>query len=222
MQVDFNGSLSHMHNSFLGIVVPGQQPFWVSVQSISTISAYLYKFTILFVSVFKAYKSFAKSTADWILLKLLFKFYEPTKGIIKFGDKNLAELSYSTFRSKCGVVLQDGYIFSDTIEGNICLKQEKINNINFLKPSFEIINNVNANSETNPESLKKLLVKQIYTTVKWRESIIKMSDNNVNNFIEIGPGKVLTGMVKRTLKNVNCFSINSITDIKNLKNEFKK
>ena len=42
----------------------------------------------------------------------------------------------------------------------------------------------------------------------------------VNNFIEIGPGKVLTGMVKRTLKNVNCFSINSIADIKNLINEY--
>ena len=78
--------------------------------------------------------------------------------------------------------------------------EEKINNINFLKPSFEIINNVNANSETNPESLKNLLVKQIFTTVKWRESIIKMSDNNVKNFIEIGPGKALSGMVKRTIK----------------------
>ena len=50
-----------------------------------------------------------------------------------------------------------------------------------------------------------------------------MADNNVENFIEIGPGKVLTGMVKRTIKKkVNCFSINSITDIKNLINEFKK
>ena len=49
-----------------------------------------------------------------------------------------------------------------------------------------------------------------------------MSKENVNNFIEVGPGKVLTGMVKRTLKNVNCFSINSIADIKNLSNEFKK
>ena len=49
-----------------------------------------------------------------------------------------------------------------------------------------------------------------------------MFDEGVLNFIEIGPGKVLSGMVKRTLKDVNCFSINSITDIKNLKNEFKK
>ena len=49
-----------------------------------------------------------------------------------------------------------------------------------------------------------------------------MKKSGVKNFIEIGPGKVLTGMVKRTLKDVNCFSINSIADIKNLLNEFKK
>ena len=49
-----------------------------------------------------------------------------------------------------------------------------------------------------------------------------MSKEKVRNFIEIGPGKVLTGMVKRTIKDANCFSINSIADIKNLQNEFKK
>ena len=49
-----------------------------------------------------------------------------------------------------------------------------------------------------------------------------MSEAGVKNFIEIGPGKVLSGMVKRTIKDVNCFSINSIADIKNLKNEFKR
>ena len=49
-----------------------------------------------------------------------------------------------------------------------------------------------------------------------------MSEIGVKNYIEIGPGKVLTGMVKRTIKNVNCFSINTIADIENLKNELKK
>ena len=49
-----------------------------------------------------------------------------------------------------------------------------------------------------------------------------MSKANVINYIEIGPGKVLTGMVKRTIKNVNSFSINSIADIEKLNNEFKK
>ena len=55
-----------------------------------------------------------------------------------------------------------------------------------------------------------------------RKSIINMSKMNIKNYLEIGPGKVLTGMVKRTLKGVNCFSINSIADIKNLTNEFEK
>ena len=49
-----------------------------------------------------------------------------------------------------------------------------------------------------------------------------MSKNNVNNFIEIGPGKALTGMVKRTVKNINSFSINSINDIKELIDGLKK
>ena len=48
-----------------------------------------------------------------------------------------------------------------------------------------------------------------------------MSENGVKNYVEIGPGKVLTGMVMRRIKNVNCFSINSIADIKNTINEFK-
>ena len=49
-----------------------------------------------------------------------------------------------------------------------------------------------------------------------------MNKENVNNFIEIGPGKVLSGMVKRTVKNINCFSINSIDDMKKTINELKK
>ena len=66
------------------------------------------------------------------------------------------------------------------------------------------------------------MVNQIFSTVKWRESLIYMSQMGEKNFIEIGPGKALTGMVKRTVNNANCFSINSITDIKNLQNELKK
>ncbi len=95
---------------------------------------------------------------------------------------------------------------------------EKINATNFRKPLLKIINNVTALPEQDPSNIKKLLVQQIFSTVRWRESLIKMSIDGVKNFIEIGPGKVLTGMVKRTLKDANCFSINSITDIKNLKN----
>ncbi len=100
--------------------------------------------------------------------------------------------------------------------------RDKINNINFQKPKHSILSNVTAKIEKNPESIKKLLIDQIFSTVKWRETIINISKEGVSNFIEIGPGKVLTGMVKRTVKNTNCFSINSLDDIKNLKNELKR
>ena len=102
------------------------------------------------------------------------------------------------------------------------IMQDKINNTNFKTPKYKIVNNVTANPEINPENIKNLLVEQIFSTVKWRESIIYMSNEGIKNFIEIGPGKALSGMVKRTIKNSKSFSINSITDMKNLENEFKK
>ena len=98
--------------------------------------------------------------------------------------------------------------------------EDKINKINFKKPSTDIISNVTAEAENNPENIKRLLVEQIYSPVRWRESMINISENNVSNFIEIGPGKVLSGMIKRTINNANCFPINTIADIKNLHDKF--
>ena len=100
--------------------------------------------------------------------------------------------------------------------------KEKINSVNFKKPIFDVVCNVTSKPENNPEDIKKLLVEQICSTVRWRESLINISKENVNDFIEIGPGKVLSGMVKRTVKNINCFSINSIDDMKKIINESKK
>ena len=100
--------------------------------------------------------------------------------------------------------------------------EDKINSAEFKKPLFEIVNNVTANPEINPVNLKRLLIEQIFSTVRWRESLINMHEKGIKNFVEIGPGKVLVGMAKRTLKDVNCFSINTIADMKNFVNEFKK
>ena len=97
--------------------------------------------------------------------------------------------------------------------------KEKIDAVNFKKPEFEIISNVTALPVSSPENIKKFLVQQIYSKVRWRESIVFMGEKKVQDFIEIGPGKVLTGLVKRILPNTKSFSINSIDDIKNLSNE---
>ena len=89
--------------------------------------------------------------------------------------------------------------------------KEKILSIKFKKPKFDIVSNVTSRPENNADIIKKLLIEQICSTVRWRESIINMSE-----YIEIGPGKVLSGMVKRTLKDINSFSINTIDDIKKI------
>ena len=95
--------------------------------------------------------------------------------------------------------------------------KEKIEPINFEKLDFEIISNVTASPENNPKKIKTLLVEQIYTKVRWRESILYMEKNGINEFVEIGPGKVLSGLVKRIIRGVKVNSINSIEDTKSLK-----
>ena len=99
---------------------------------------------------------------------------------------------------------------------------EKINNTNFIDPKFNIVSNVKALPENDAKNIKNLLIDQIFKTVKWRESIINISKTEFQILLKLDQEKFLTGMVKRTLTNVKSFSINSIADIKNLKNEFKK
>ena len=70
---------------------------------------------------------------------------------------------------------------------------------------------------SNLDELKDLLIKQIEKRVRWRESVLNMIQKGVNQFIEIGPGKVLTSLIKRINKNVEVISINSEDEIKNLK-----
>jgi [acyl-carrier-protein] S-malonyltransferase len=122
-------------------------------------------------------------------------------------------------KKKC-IPLQVSAPFHCSLMNSAAIKmKEKINTVNFKKPDFEIISNVTAKPVNNPEEIKNFLVQQIFSKVRWRESIVYMGENKINDFIEIGPGKVLTGLSKRILPNSNSFSINSIDDIKNLSNE---
>ena len=97
------------------------------------------------------------------------------------------------------------------------IMEEQIKKIKFEDSNMKLISNVTAEEISHKEELKKLLVDQIENRVRWRESIINMIDNGVNHFIEIGPGKVLSGLVKRINKDVKIDTINSESDINNLK-----
>ena len=90
------------------------------------------------------------------------------------------------------------------------------NNINDLSKAGEIQLNVTAQEVNEISILKELLIKQIESRVRWRESVNFMLEKKVNQFIEIGPGKILSGLVKRIDKNAVTNSINSEEDIKKI------
>ena len=97
------------------------------------------------------------------------------------------------------------------------IMRNEIQKLDFQESKNKLISNVTAKEILNKEELKMLLIDQIENRVRWRESVDHMISNGVNHFIEIGPGKVLTGLIKRIDKNVKTNTINSESDIKDLK-----
>ena len=97
------------------------------------------------------------------------------------------------------------------------IMRNELDKIKFNESKNKLISNVTANEVQDVENLKSLLISQIEKRVRWRESIVNMINSGVNEFIEIGPGKVLAGLVKRIDRNVKITSINNESDIEGLK-----
>ena len=96
------------------------------------------------------------------------------------------------------------------------MKQE-LDKIDFKESKNKLISNVTADEVQDVKVLKDLLISQIEKRVRWRESIVNMINYGVKQFIEIGPGKVLSGLIKRIDQNVKITSINNQSDIESLK-----
>jgi len=92
--------------------------------------------------------------------------------------------------------------------------REQVSKLNFQEPKNKLISNVTGKEILNTNELKDLLIKQIENRVRWRESVLLMISKGVNQFIEIGPGKVLSGLIKRIDRNVKVSAINTEEDIK--------
>ena len=97
------------------------------------------------------------------------------------------------------------------------IMKKEIETVNFKKGNNILISNVTADEINDIEQLKKLLIDQIENRVRWRESVINMIRRGVTHFIEIGPGKVLSGLIKRTNRTVKINTINDESDIMNLR-----
>ena len=95
--------------------------------------------------------------------------------------------------------------------------RQELDKIDFKESKNKLISNVTADEVQSTKQLKDLLISQIEKRVRWRESVVNMINYGVKQFIEIGPGKVLTGLIKRIDQNVKITSINNQSDIESLK-----
>jgi [acyl-carrier-protein] S-malonyltransferase len=133
-----------------------------------------------------------------------------TKSIIEILSKNLKE------KKKRGIILPVSAPFHCSLMKNAAENMSnKIKKTNLSEPKPSIISNVTAKNEKDGNKIKSLLIDQITSRVRWRESVDFMIKQGVNEFLEIGPGKVLSGLVKKINKNVKISNINIIEDIKN-------
>ena len=94
------------------------------------------------------------------------------------------------------------------------IMSKEIEKLEFKNPKNTLISNVTGSEITSSSLLKDLLIKQIESRVRWRESVMLMIKSGVKQFIEIGPGKVLSSLIKRIDKNVKVSAINNEEDIK--------
>ena len=137
--------------------------------------------------------------------------------IVISGEKEIIEKFNENLKKKKkkGILLPVSAPFHCSLMKNAAEKmREKINKTDFVKPSPSIISNVTAKEENDINKIKPLLIDQITSRVRWRESINYMIEKGVTSFLEIGPGKVLSGLVKKINSDVEISNINSIEDIK--------
>ena len=100
---------------------------------------------------------------------------------------------------------------------NATVKMESIiKNQKFSELKYKVVSNVTAKKYNNSDEVKKLLIAQIEKPVRWRESIKYMITQGTSTFIEIGPGKVLSGLIKRINKEVKVLNIDKVEDIQSL------
>ena len=97
--------------------------------------------------------------------------------------------------------------------------KQKILDTQFIDPKIEVVSNVTASPLNNSNDIKKLLIEQIEKPVRWRESMENIIKFGTNRFIEIGPGTVLSGLIKRIDRKVKLNQVNSILDANNLQND---
>lgn len=98
---------------------------------------------------------------------------------------------------------------------------EILDTIKFKKPAIHFISNKDANFIEDAEDIKKSLIKQLSSPVLWEDSVRLMKDSGVDTFIEVGPGKVLSGLIRRIVNDVKIFNVEDVKGIEMINSQIK-
>lgn len=143
-------------------------------------------------------------------------------GQIVISGKNDA-LSQATDKAKSKgakkvIFLDVSGAFHSSLMNTASLRmEEELRNVNISSPKVSVISNVTAKPENSPEEIRSNLVTQINHFTRWEESMKFLISSGINKFLEIGPGKVLKGLMRRIAPTVEVYSIETGEDIANLK-----
>ncbi|NGX88256.1 ACP S-malonyltransferase [Rahnella sp. Lac-M11] len=88
-----------------------------------------------------------------------------------------------------------------------------LENVTFNAPQYSVVNNVDVKVETSPEAISSALVRQLYSPVRWTESVEFMAAQGVEQLLEVGPGKVLTGLTKRIVDTLTAAAVNDTASL---------
>ncbi|CAH0526536.1 ACP S-malonyltransferase [Vibrio hippocampi] len=94
---------------------------------------------------------------------------------------------------------------------------QALENLEFNTPAIPVINNVDVVAETDPKNIKAALVRQLYSPVRWTEAVESMHAQGVEKLLELGPGKVLTGLTKRIVKTLTAAPVNDVASLEAVK-----
>ena len=88
-----------------------------------------------------------------------------------------------------------------------------LQDITFNAPQVPVVNNVDVRTENDPEAIRSALVRQLYSPVRWTESVEFIAEQGVTSLLEVGPGKVLTGLTKRIVDTLTAAAVNDTASL---------
>ena len=170
---------------------------------------------------FAVYDNEAKSlfiARDRIGIKPL--YYSTYKNWIIFGSEIKAiELSKESGAKRAVPLAMSVPSHSQLMKPASVQFAEELSKVQFNQPKTKVIQNYSVDHSDEPEVIKNNLVSQLYNPVRWNETMSLFNKNGISSLIECGPGKVLTGLIKRKFKDINPLNLDDFETLSNIKND---